>query len=145
LNNTNTNKLKLATNRKRLLSFIIDDMFITFLTLIILWDKITSSGGRVVDIMTIIDQTYMQIIIMKVIYQTYFIWYYGATIGKTIMKLKVIDFEHFGRVSLLKSFIRACVRIVSELFVYFGFIIAYFTDSRQTLHDKVGQTLVIDA
>ena len=82
---------------------------------------------------------------MKVIYQTYFIWYYGATIGKTIMKLKVIDFNHLGRVTFIQALIRSMGRIISESFFYIGFLMAFYTESRQTLHDKFGKTLVVNA
>jgi uncharacterized RDD family membrane protein YckC len=61
------------------------------------------------------------------------------------MKLRVIDFNNFTRVTFAQSFIRAMARIVSESFFYIGFLMAYFTDSKQTLHDKFGKTLVVNA
>jgi uncharacterized RDD family membrane protein YckC len=95
--------------------------------------------------MTIMNAAFFQIVIIKFIYQTFFVWYYGATIGKFVAKIKVIDFDHFGKVSLVNSALRSGGRIISEMVFYIGFIMAYYTDSRQTLHDKFGKTLVVDA
>ena len=78
------------------------------------------------------------------IYQSFFIWYYGATIGKLVSKIRVIDFETYGRISLVSSCIRSAGRIISESVFYLGFFLAYYGDSRQTLHDKFGKTLVVD-
>ncbi|MBT3280040.1 MAG: RDD family protein [Campylobacteraceae bacterium] len=140
-----TNSLELATTRTRTTAFIIDDLLITLVAVIMLWDQISASGGEFINILTIMNQAFIQIIFMKVIYQTYFIWYYGATIGKTIMKLKVIDFNHLGRVTFIQALIRSMGRIISESFFYIGFLMAFYTESRQTLHDKFGKTLVVNA
>ena len=120
-NNIDTNSLELATTRTRTTAFIIDDLLITLVAVIMLWDQISASGGEFINILTIMNQAFIQIIFMKVIYQTYFIWYYGATIGKTIMKLKVIDFNHLGRVTFIQALIRSMGRIISESFFYIGF------------------------
>ena len=145
MNNIDINNLKLATIRQRVNAFIIDDLLVTLITIIMLWDKIYAIDGEFVRILQIMNQAFIQIIFIKIIYQTFFVWYYGATVGKIIMKLKVIDFNHFGRISFLQAFTRSAIRIFSESFFYFGFLIAYFTDSKQTLHDKFGRTLIVNA
>lgn len=144
-NNTDTNNLELATTRKRAMAFVIDDLLITFVSIVMLWDQISASGGEMIGVLTIMNQAFIQIVAIKVIYHTFFIWYYGATIGKSIMKLRVIDYENFGRVNLLGSFFRAFGRIISESIFYIGFLFAFYTESRQTLHDKIGKTLVVNA
>ena len=137
--------LQLASMRSRIKAFIVDDLSITLLVMLILWDKITLANGELVATMMIMNEAFLQIVVLKFIYQTFFIWYYGATIGKFFAKIKVIDFNHFGRVSLVNSMIRSAGRIVSEAVFYIGFLIAYYTDSRQTFHDKLGKSLVVDA
>ena len=139
-NNIDTNSLELATTRTRTTAFIIDDLLITLVAVIMLWDQISASGGEFINILTIMNQAFIQIIFMKVIYQTYFIWYYGATIGKTIMKLKVIDFNHLGRVTFIQALIRSMGRIISESFFYICFLMSFYTESRQKHHDKIGKT-----
>jgi uncharacterized RDD family membrane protein YckC len=85
------------------------------------------------------------LIILKVLYHTFFVWYYGATIGKIIVKIRVIDADEWGRVSIFSSFLRAVGRIFSEMFFYIGFLIGFFNKGRKTFHDITGKTLVINA
>ena len=144
MDNINIENLQLATTRRRANSFIIDDLLVTLIVTIMLWSKISATNGDLEIVLQIMNEAFMQIIFLKIIYQAFFVWYYGATIGKIVMKLRVIDFNHFGRITFSQALIRSLLRIVSELFFYFGFIIAFFTDSKQTLHDKFGRTLVVN-
>lgn len=136
--------LELARQRTRVHAFIIDDLLITLITIVMLWQPISSVDGNFTSILVVMNGAFIQILFLKFIYQTLFIWYYGATVGKIIMKIRVIDFNDFGRISFLSSCIRSSMRIVSESVFYIGFFIAYYTDSRQTLHDKVARTLVVN-
>ncbi|MCK5293376.1 MAG: RDD family protein [Arcobacteraceae bacterium] len=142
--NVNIDNLELATQRSRVGAFIIDDLLITFITILMLWEHILTVNGDFMSILMIMNDAFIQILVLKFIYQTFFIWYYGATVGKIIVKIKVIDFNNFGKVSLSSALIRAGMRIVSETIFYIGFIISYYTDSRQTLHDKTAHTLVVN-
>ena len=56
----------------------------------------------------------------------------------------MIDFDNYGKVSFVNACIRSACRIISESVFYLGFILAYFGDSKQTFHDKLGKTLVVD-
>lgn len=140
-----TDNLQLASMKSRVKAFVIDDLSITLLVIVILWDKISNTNGDLMSTMMIMNEAFIQIIILKFIYQTFFIWYYGATIGKLISKIKVIDFENYGKVSLINSCIRSAGRVISESVFYLGFFLAYYGESRQTFHDRFGKTLVIDA
>jgi uncharacterized RDD family membrane protein YckC len=143
--NVDTENLQLASIKSRIKAFVIDDLSITLVVFLLLWDKIGLANGDLVAIMIVMNEAFLQIIVLKFLYQTFFIWYYGATIGKIIAKIKVIDFDNFGKVSLLNSAVRSFGRIISESFFYIGFIIAFYTNSKQTFHDKFGKTLVVDA
>ena len=139
-----TDNLQLASMKSRIKAFVIDDLSITLLVIIILWDKISSTNGDLMSTMMIMNEAFVQIIVLKFIYQSFFIWYYGATIGKLISKIKVIDFESYGKISLKNSCIRSAGRVISEAVFYLGFFLAYYGESRQTFHDKFGKTLVVD-
>jgi uncharacterized RDD family membrane protein YckC len=143
-NQVDIENLELASMRSRIKAFVIDDISITLIVALILWDKIAASGGDFMATMIVMNQAFFQIIMIKFIYQTFFVWYYGATVGKLVSKIRVIDFDHFGRVSLINSAMRSFGRIISEAFFYIGFIVANFTESRQTFHDKFGKTLVVN-
>lgn len=142
--NMNVDNLELASQNSRIKAFIIDDLLITFITIVMLWEQISSVSGDFTSVLMVMNGAFIQILVLKFIYQTFFIWYYGATVGKIISKIKVIDFNHYGRISFSSALIRSLMRIVSETIFYIGFIISYYTDSRQTLHDKFARTLVVN-
>ncbi|MEA3315877.1 MAG: RDD family protein [Campylobacterota bacterium] len=137
--------LELASLRSRMKAFIIDDLSITFIVGLLLWDTIASSSGDMESIIIILNSAFLQIVILKFLYQTIFIWYYGATIGKYFAKIRVIDYNYFGRVSLSSALLRSMGRILSESFFYIGFLLAYYTESKQTFQDKIAKTLVVNA
>jgi len=141
----NNENLQLASMPSRIIAFIIDDLLISLVFVLLFWDQITSSDGQLINMLIIISEHVIQVLLLKFVYQSFFVWYYGATIGKIVTKIKVIDYNHFGRVSLTTSLIRSMTRIFSEYIVYIGFIIGFFTDGRQTLHDKISRTLVVNA
>ncbi len=144
-NNIDTDNLELASYNNRIKAFIIDDLLITFVVTIMLWDQIVQAGDNYALMLGLLNQYAMPVLVLKFIYQTFFIWYYGATLGKMAAKIKVIDYDQFGRVELKYAMVRSFGRIISEMFFYIGFIIGFFTDGRQTFHDKIGKTLVVNA
>ncbi len=141
----NSDNLELASMPSRVKAFVIDDLLISLVFITLFWDSIASSNGELVNMLIIMNEHIMQVLFLKFIYQSFFIWYYGATIGKIIVKIKVVNYNNFERVDLSSSLIRSFTRIFSEMFFYIGFIFGFFNDGRQTLHDKIGKTLVINA
>lgn len=141
----NTDNLELASIRSRALAFVIDDFLITFIIILIYFENIANSGNDLMSVLIVMNELVFQILFLKFIYQTFFIWYYGATIGKIIIKIKVVDYNSFGRVSIVTAMIRSALRLISEMFFYIGFIFGFFLEGRQTFHDKLGRTLVVNA
>lgn len=139
------NNLELASMPSRIKAFVIDDLLISLVFIIMFWENINSSDGELVNMLIIMNEHVMQVLFLKFIYQSFFIWYYGATIGKIFAKIKVIDHNSYERVTLSSSLIRSFTRIISEMFFYIGFVMGFFNDGRQTLHDKLGKTLVVNA
>ena len=60
------------------------------------------------------------------------------------MKLRVVSLDTAFTPTLQKSFLRAVVRVPSESLLYLGFLMAYFTEHKQTLHDKLSNCVVVD-
>lgn len=144
-NPNNTSNLELATFGPRIKAFIIDDLLITFVVALMLWEQISAAGDDFSSVLMVLNSYVLPVLFLKIVYHTFFIWYYGATVGKYIAKIKVIDYDHFGKVTLMNAFVRAIGRALSEIFFYIGFIYAYFNDGRQTFQDKIGKTLVVNA
>lgn len=143
----NNDGLQLASIKSRILAFIIDDAIVSIIVIIAFWDKIVSLSSVMDEnqIQMITSALFMPLLFLKLIYQTIFVWYYGATIGKLILKIRVIDDISLQRVSFFQALLRSLGRIVSQSFLYLGFILGFFTEGRKTLHDYVGRTLVVNA
>lgn len=133
--NIDINSLALATNRSRAVAFVIDDILITLVAIVVLWDNL--AGLQNEAMIVLVQENLYKIIFIKFVYHALFVWYYGATIGKIIMKIRVIDFKTYKNITLLKSVTRSVGRVISEFYFYIGFTIAFFTASRQTFHDKL--------
>ena len=142
----NSDNLQLASMRSRALGYVIDDFLVTIIIMMIFWEDIISVSQDMDALMYLLKaELAFPLIMLKVIYQTFFVWYYGATIGKIVVKIRVIDANKWGRVSIISSFLRAVGRIFSEMFFYIGFLIGFFNNGRKTFHDITGRTLVVNA
>lgn len=141
----NNQNLELASISKRILAFLIDEILVTVLVYLVFWDSLIANSATIEELAVAVAGLLIPILVIKFLYQTVFIWYYGATVGKIILKIRTIDYNHFGRVSLSNSIIRSAGRIASEYFLYIGYIVALLTEGRQTFHDKIGRTLVVNA
>ncbi|RBQ31897.1 RDD family protein [Arcobacter sp. FW59] len=141
----NNGNLQLASMRSRAFAFVIDDVIVSVLMMFIYWDSVVSISDNSDAMISLMQTILIPLMILKVIYHTFFVWYYGATIGKKIVKIRVIDTNHWDRVTIFQSFLRAVGRVISELFYYIGFIIGFFNDGRKTFHDFTGKTLVVNA
>lgn len=141
----NSTNLQLASMRSRAFAYIIDDLLLTFILIIIFWENIMSVSHDSEAMMKLIKTDLMMpLIVLKVLYHTFFVWYYGATIGKIVARIRVIDSDSWNRVSIISSFLRAIGRIFSEMFFYIGFLIGFFNEGRKTFHDITGKTLVVN-
>ena len=141
----NSNNLQLASMRSRAFAFVIDDLLVTVIIMIIFWENIIALSDDMEAMMFLMKtDLVMPLIALKVTYHTFFVWYYGATVGKIIAKIRVIDVNSWGKVSLFSSFLRSIGRIFSEMFFYAGFLIGFFNEGRKTFHDIIGKTLVVN-
>jgi len=144
--------LPIASIQKRITSFVIDDLVITLFFVIIFYDQFSAvlSNITVVDeaaletVNAFIAQNLLVVLSIKIIYHTVLVWQNGMTLGKYLMKIKVIDLETGNTPSLQKAFLRASVRIPSEVLFYLGFLMAFFVPLRQTLHDKLSNCVVVN-
>ena len=67
---------------------------------------------------------------------------YGGTLGKMVLRLKVVDMEG-NRVSFGRATGRYFSRIITNMTMLIGYIIAGFTEKKQALHDLIANCLVI--
>ena len=85
MQNNDVNDLQLASMRSRALAFVIDDLLVTVIIMIIFWDNIMAVSENMDAMMYLMKaELVVPLIFLKFIYQTFFIWYYGASVGKII-------------------------------------------------------------
>ena len=148
--------LAIASMQKRISAFVIDDIVISLFFMIIFYDQITvmvsaaGTGGEIsqgtMEMMnTFLAENIIVVFAIKVIYHTVLVWQNGMTIGKYAVKIKVLSLHTEQRPSFQQAFLRASVRLISDTFFYLGYIMAFFTPMRQTLHDKFSHCVVVYA
>ena len=136
-------ELKLAPFGKRALALFLDDLIVSGLIFIALFDNLSSDN--IAQTIDAINKAILFIILVKIAYQAVFVALYGATLGKMALRIRVVDANSLDNPTWTKSIIRALVRVVSEMIFYIGFAWAISNPLRQTWHDKAAKTLVLDA
>ena len=136
--------LTLASISKRSMAFLIDEMILSFLLIFALWDSF-SNAVTMEEIINLTNSFALEYIALKIIYQAFFVMQYGATIGKLILKIKVIEISTLSNPNVIQALNRAIFRILSEMMFYLGFLWGMLDKTRQTWHDKTAKTLVVNA
>ena len=134
----------LATFFSRALAFIIDELLLSFLFMFVLYDQI-SNTSTTEELISLVNSYSFIYLIVKIVYQTIFIHFYQASLGKIFLKIKVVNQEDDQKISLLTSLNRSIFRAIGESIFYIGFIFSFFNKDRQALHDKIAKTLVVNA
>ncbi|MBI5019085.1 RDD family protein [Candidatus Gottesmanbacteria bacterium] len=117
---------------KRLLAYAID----TLLIYIVFW---LIPG---VDM----EDTWVNVA-MFVAWTAYFVWMvgtYGATIGKMVLKLKIVK-ENGKRVSYSDALLRELASYLSLFVLGIGFLSIGWDPRKQGWHDKIAKTIVVAA
>ncbi len=135
--------LTLASLQARGWAFFIDEVIVSLIFFIIFWDFIFVLKTPK-EMIEAINSLVGYLLLLKIIYQTFFVWYYAATPGKMILKIEVIEERDFQTPSFLVSLNRAIGRVISEMLFYLGFAWAFLDPKRQTWHDKLAKTLVVN-
>lgn len=126
------------------MAFFIDEMLLSLILLIALWDQF-SSGLNLEETIILTNTFVLEYMLMKIIYQAFFVMHYGASIGKLLMKIKVIEIKTLENPNVLSALNRGIFRVISELIFYLGFLWGMLNPSRQAWHDITAKTLVVDA
>ena len=138
-----TEGITLATIKSRAWAYTIDEVLISVLFMIIFFGKIPEDASYE-QTLNLLNSLFSYVILLKIIYQTFFVWYYGATPGKIMLKIKVISTIDLENPAFIYALNRAVVRIISESLFYIGFLWALTNPKRETWHDKVAKTLVVN-
>ena len=136
--------MTLASIKKRGMALFIDEMLLSLILIIALSDSFFEA--KTLEEMIILTNTFiLEYMAMKIFYQAFFVMQYGASIGKILMKIRVIEISTLQTPNVIAALNRSFVRVVSEMLFYLGFLWGIIEPNRQAWHDKSAKTLVINA
>ena len=141
--------MNIAPLGKRVIAFGIDEIILaTLFTIVLLVIDEPETMAAVqsrsnLEVQKIASKFILHYAIIKFLYQAIFVYLYGATLGKLAVKIYCVR-AGGGDMNIATAAIRAAVRVISETIFYMGFLVAFFTNSRQSLHDMAAKTLVVE-
>ena len=136
--------ISLADTKKRAVALFIDEMLLSLILIVALWDSFASAQNTE-EIIILTNSFVLEYMFMKIIYQAFFVMQYGASLGKMAMKIRVIELRTLQTPNVLVALNRAIFRVISEMFFYLGFLWGTLSPTRQTWHDLTAKTLVVNA
>ena len=136
-------EITLASIKKRAMAFFIDEMLLSFLLIIALWDSF-ATAKTMEEMINLTNTFFLEYMAMKIFYQAFFVMQYGASIGKIVMKIRVIEIRTLQNPTVISALNRGIFRVISEMFFYLGFLWGTMDPARQSWHDKTARTLVVD-
>lgn len=135
--------MRLASIKKRSFAFFIDEMLLSLLLILALGDSFFDAK-TVEEMILLTNQFVLEYMAIKVIYQAFFVMQYGASVGKLLVKIRVVEMNSLQTPNVVVALNRAVVRVLSEMLFYLGFLWGSLDPLRQTWHDKSAKTLVVD-
>jgi uncharacterized RDD family membrane protein YckC len=135
--------LQLAGISRRATAFFLDELLLSLLLIVSIWENFTHATDMT-EVILLIQQFTLEYIVLKVLYQMFFVYKYGATLGKIALKIRVIELQTLANPSIASSLNRAIFRIISEMFFYMGFLWGMFDPMKRTWHDLSAKTIVIE-
>lgn len=136
--------ITLAPISKRFLAHVIDMFLINILINIMYPNSFENFTGKEEEIILLLTLIFT-IVFVHTSYQTFFVYMYGATLGKMVMKIKVVSIYDLENPLFIHSLIRGVMRNISEIILFLGFYWAFMNSKKETWHDKAGRTLVVNA
>jgi uncharacterized RDD family membrane protein YckC len=136
--------ISLSPFSKRALAAVLDEVLLAVLLLFSIWGNLQSLQN-INDQIMMINTFVFEFLIVKILYQTFFVTTYGATPGKMVMKIRIIEINSVASPTLISALNRGIFRVISEMILYIGFLWGFLDENRQTWHDKSSKTLVINA
>jgi uncharacterized RDD family membrane protein YckC len=124
-----------APTYKRFVAFAFDGVIITVLTQI----------SDVLLKLTKGNHLFYQVLFGAVIiifYHHHFLNKQGQSIGKTVMKLRVVSTDHREHFSFFRVLVREY--FIKTLLIAFSVISIFLSDKKLALHDRIAKTRVID-
>jgi uncharacterized RDD family membrane protein YckC len=138
--------LRLAKFRTRAIAFLIDGLTIFFILVVIraIMDNSLTFSNHTLELKLTIntEESFLDAVIVLVYYTVSYYLFNGYTLGKRIMRLRVISVKS-ERMGLWQAIERSLGYGASALEAGFGFIQVLWYENRQAVHDRIAETVVI--
>lgn len=134
---------------KRLLAFILD-VLVSFALFLVISFFIGIPAAFIPEdstsnnFLSSIYAIYVIILMLSTIIIQFYFWSKSTSMGKAILKMKVVDKETRSPVGFWKMFLREVIgKQISGLFLGLGYLWIFIDRDNQTWHDKIFDTVVI--
>ena len=139
--------LTLAPLQARVLAYVLDICILSFALSFIFWEEfltlqIALDSSKLPKDMMI--ELVWWVFVFCMVYEVLFSMLYGATLGKVVMKIRIISIDFVDKPSFLRSLSRALLKYVGSNILYLSYLPAFDDVFRRALHDKIPKTLVIN-
>ncbi len=138
-----------ATEGDRIVAVIIDSIIVFIFSLIIFIPLALVSGFFIFGSFAFLffGPATLLTWLLWLLYFTYFESTSGQTLGKQIMRIRVVDETTMQRLDFGRSFVRNILRIIDwlPLFYLIGFILIATNQNKQRIGDMAARSIVIKA
>ena len=130
------------------MAFLTDTVLLAILVFVVkipIWIVQASAGDSFLFKPFLFEFTAVDVFcyLLTLAYYVLMTYYSGATVGKHLMKLKVVDSEG-QKLTFMSVLIRESVgKYLSAFIANIGYIMAAFDSRKQGLHDKIADTCVV--
>lgn len=138
--------LPLATFRARALAFVVDGIvLLAVLVAVRAAPALIAGRGGAGTITFVFDVERAWDLLAVLAYFGLFTWLTGGrTPGKRLVGIRVVSLTH-DRLTLWQSVERALGYVASTLELGFGFLQYFLHPNRQTVHDRIAETIVVES
>jgi len=136
-------ELKVASVMKRAVAMTIDDLLVS-LIIVIAFSNAFINAKTYEQVLILTNELFGYIFLAYTLYHWIFITLYGKTIGKMIMKIRIIDIETLDNPTWSRALIRSIMRNFDEMFFYLGMAFALVDPLNRAIHDIVGKSVAVE-
>ncbi|MCI7485789.1 MAG: RDD family protein [Helicobacter sp.] len=138
--------LHLASLGARSLAYCFDFFLVFFVFLFLFWDSFVAFGAlgdSVSAARGFATSFLLEYLACNLIYEVLFTMLYGATLGKIVLKIRIISIDYVDNPGFKSALLRAVLKYLGSNFFYVTYIMAFGDKYKRSLHDRISKTLVI--
>lgn len=135
--------IHIASIKSRIFAFLIDKILVSLIFSLIYWDNLLTQAENPYGLIALTSSLIWQLLLLNIAYEALFTFLYGATLGKILFKIRIIDLSLLDQPNLFNSILRAVFKTLAELIFYLSYCSILFSPLKQTLHDYLAKTIVV--